>query len=62
MENQLTVEHLVIGRLHELQGLHESFGGRVFWEMGQSLLESALNKGVDGIPVSIFEYFEMENM
>lgn len=57
--NNLTVGNLVIGRLYELQGLHKSFKGPVFFEMGQSLLEDCFNHGIEFIPQELFEYFEV---
>lgn len=60
MNNELTVSMLVIGRLNELKSLHEAFGGVVFFEMGQSLLNSAESCGIDDIPFDLFEYFKAE--
>lgn len=55
--NNLKVSDLVMGRLFELQGLHKSFGGPVFFEMGKSLLEDCVNHNIDSIPEELFEYF-----
>lgn len=60
MNNELTVHMLVIGRLHELMTLHRTFGGSVFFEMGQSLLIDADNQGLGGIPTNLFTYFEVQ--
>ncbi|MGL5566016.1 MAG: hypothetical protein ACRDCE_18860 [Cetobacterium sp.] len=59
MNNNLTVQMLVIGRLNELKTLHKTFGGSVFFEMGQALLLDAFEEGIEGIPNSMFIYFEV---